>query len=195
MPLPVVSNAYQARLVWTAAAAPRPATNNMYFQASSGGSAPLDVYTALNANVTNNMWNLVGGAAIVSTVVVTPLDGSSAGVVFTTGGPAKWQGSSGDMILQGCQVITERTALGGRSYRGRLYLPWIRENEQTNGVLDATVISSFVQPAWDAFLTAMNGTDFSPVVVSARHATAEPITSYVCRGNLTTQRRRAIRSI
>lgn len=195
MPLPVIPYVFQCRLIWSSSQAPRNASNNLYFKDLAGTAAEVDVFNALDASVTDTMWSQTAGNAKVSQVIVTKLDGLSAGVIFPTGGPTRWTAQGGDIILQGCQVVTIRTLTGGRSFRGRIYLPWVGESEQTNGMFDAAGIASVQQPAWDTFRAAMETANMSPVVVSPLLVDDTQVAAYVCRGNVTTQRRRAIRSV
>lgn len=193
--LPIIPHVFQVKLLWAASDLPKVATNDLYFKDLTNVAAETDVQTALAANVTAGMWTAVYNNAVVTNTIITRLDGVSAGVQFATGGGAKWTGGSGtDPILQGAQVVTLRTLIGGRSYRGRIYLPWISEAAQSKGLVTPATVTS-MQTAWNTFRGAMETAQYSPQVVSALHSTSQQVSAFVVRGNLTTQRRRALRSI
>ena len=164
-----------------------------YIHDLAGTTTELAVYNAVAAAMHANMWNMVNGGGTINTVVVTKLDGVSAGVVFSTGGGAVWQGGgSGEPIPQGCAVVTFRTTQRGRSGRGRVYLPWITEPNQTAGVLSASAVTA-CQTAWDAFATALSTATYPLVVVSGVLGVANLTQSQLVRPFLKTQRRRALR--
>jgi len=193
MPLPVITDTYRAVCRWQCSAAPRVATNHMDFFDSAGGQTPTDLYNDLNANVTASMWELVSSTAAIFEVAITPLDGTSATQVFSTGTPAKWSGSGGsDPILQGCIVNTLGSDFRGPSKRGRLYLPFCGETGQAAGVLTPANVAN-MQTGWVAFHTAMLTAGWVPKIVSEKLNTSVSLREYAIRPFLKTQRRRARR--
>jgi len=79
--------------------------------------------------------------------------------VYTTGLPAAGAGNAAALPSYASAVISKRTILGGRSHRGRMYIPGIPENATINSSLDpghafwagllafaACVITEFVHP-------------------------------------------------
>lgn len=87
-------------------------------------------------------------------------------------------------------LIKKRTGLGGRSGRGRMFVPMTsvgEDNVSPNGVITPAVVTS-LQTAWDALKNGMVPfllhDDLSPVT------TPTPITSLVVDGRIATQRRR-----
>lgn len=70
---------------------------------------------------------------------------------------------------QNAGVITWRTALAGRSYRGRTYVPAIAEGQQTDGTLSTTWqtnAAAFVSALVGAFITNAATNNFRLVVIS-----------------------------
>jgi len=191
-PLPVIADTYRVALNWTNTANSMKATNVMHFQRSGSNSASLS--TALDANVTQAMWGLVSSTASVHDYVITPLDGSSVSFPVITGNPAKYTGigGAGDFIVQGASIIKMLTAKRGRSYRGRLYLPWVPEGAQSNGTLTAGSVTS-VTNAWIAFHTAMTASSWALCIASYKLAYQDPVAALVCEPLIATQRRRLAR--
>jgi len=135
----------------------------MHFQNTTGTITAL--WTALNANVTAAMWNGISSSASIFQVVITPLDGTTATAIFTTGSGAAWSGSAtGDWIPQAAGVIGLKTAHRGRQYQGRLFTPFIAETVVTNGSFSAPLAAT--QVAWDNFRSAMNTSSYPWVVAS-----------------------------
>lgn len=195
MPLPVLPDTYQCRLLWANGAIVKLASNDLYVYDLTPPHTEAEVYSALDAAVLANQWALVSSGSSVEEVVVTKLDGASAGVTFETGSPDKWTGQ-GDTQFQPqcCQVVTLRTGLAGRSHRGRVYLPWINNDASAAGVLNATDVA-LAQAAWTTFVGALNTASFPLVVVSKKLTASFDVTAVKARANATTQRRRALKSI
>ena len=126
--------------------------------------------------------------ASVQDFVYTPLDGSSASTIISHA----FAGISGGDALPASMaiVVTLRTALRGRSYRGRVYCgPHIEsDNDSSGNPVAALITAESVQ--WTNFLTALAGSGVSLVVASYLHASAENVTSVSVDGRWDTQRRR-----
>jgi len=190
MPLPVIANVYRCAFEWVNDNQTSWRATNV-IHVSKSGSTPAAVYTALDTNVTANMWRQTGTDSHIRYVVITPLDGSSVSLSTATGNTAKWSGAltPGDMISQGCEIVKFKTAKRGRNYRGRVYLPWIGESTVANNVITAGNVT-LSQTAWGAFFTAMVAAGFQPVVASYALSTAEAITALEVETNIATQRKR-----
>lgn len=173
-PLPVISNVYRVAFEWTNSDTGLTATNVMHFHAA--GSNPLALITALDAHVTASMWLLQTTHSHIANLIVTPLDGGGVSVPFATGSPAKWTGeqTNEEFSPQVAGIIKLLTAKRGRSYRGRVYLPWVAETSQTNGQL-STGSTASLDTSWIAFHTAMTTAGFDWVVASYKLATAENV--------------------
>jgi hypothetical protein len=106
----------------------------------------------------------------------------------------RWVGGrGGEYIPQAASIVKLRTAKRGRSYRGRIFLPFLPEGGQNNGTLNAGDVAQ-AQTAWDDFVVDIAGNDCSLVVASYKHQTAEVVTTVLVEGEAATQRRRQSRN-
>lgn len=118
----------------------------------------------------------------------TPLDGSSATTIIShplTGGD-----TSDPLPSSVALVVTTRTALRGRSHRGRYYQgPW---GEAQNGAGGRPLSTTVTQLAnqWAGLLTALTGTGVSLVVASYLLSSAQNVTTCTIDQRWDTQRRR-----
>lgn len=191
MPLPVIANTYQVVFNWTYANAPRDASITLHFKDNLGTQDEDDLEAAIEANVTQAMWTNVIGGARINNLRITKLDGTSAGKDYTQPINAKWGGSgAGGAILQGAQVMSLKSATRGPRGRNRVYLPWIAESEQTDGVLTSANVGTMTT-AWVTFVNAMAAQDWWLMAVSAAHNDAHQVVNVTGRSFLATQRRRA----
>jgi hypothetical protein len=167
------------------------ATNVIHvYKAASGTNA---IAVAVDANVVQTMWGSVSDTFSVGNIVVTKLDGLSASYTFATGRPAKWKGNqTGDYIPQGAALVKLQTALRGRSYRGRVFTPFVAEGGQTAGQLTASNVTN-TQNGWDAFHAAMTAAGFTFVVASYKHAIQNPVSTIFAEQPMATIRKRMSR--
>lgn len=188
-PLPVIANVMRVAFTWSDTVGGRTAENVMHFRAGTVTAAELATY--LDGIVSAGMWNQTVTTVGVTQLDITPLDGTSATYTFATGRPAKWSGaiSAGDIIPAGAAIVKLQTAKRGRSYRGRVYLPFVAEGANDSGTLHSTDVDA-LQSAWSAFLTTTESGDVAWVVASYVHATAEDIIAVTAEAELGTQRRR-----
>ena len=79
--------------------------------------------------------------------------------LITSYGTAGVTGANADSLTTSC-VVSLRTALAGRSHRGRQYVPVTATGQITNGVVAAGLVTAF-QNAYDAFkaIYGVGGTD------------------------------------
>jgi len=134
-------------------------------------------------------WNaLAHTSASVQDIVYTPLDGSSASTIITH---AIAGISGGDPLPASVAlVVSLRTALRGKSYRGRVYTgPNIESNNTASGTPGASHVSTLALQ-WTAHLAALAGTGVSLVVASYLHGTAQDVTSVNVDARWDTVRRR-----
>jgi len=95
--------------------------------------------------------------------------------IYITGMPAAGAGNAAALPSYASAVISKRTPTGGRSHRGRMYIPGIPENATLNSSIDpggafwaallafcACVISNFVHP------DPAGGTDLFDLIVYSR---------------------------
>lgn len=195
MALPVIARTFRVALAWVAAP-PASAVNVMHFRTTSSGHTPGDVYNCINAHVTAAMWKTVSDGAAVQTVTVTPLDGSGATLEALTGEPVKWTGGTpGNPIPQSAGIVKLTTALRGRSFRGRVFLPFTSEGAQNAGAIDATLAAA-ATTAWNVFAGAIGAdatTPMSIVVASYKLAAATDVEEIGVELETGTQRRRQTR--
>lgn len=188
MPLPVISTVYRVALIWGHTSGQN-AVNVIHVRRIS--STPAAVAVIVDANVTANMWAQVVNGASVNRLDVTPLDGGGATSSMAVSG-AKWTGSAGavDFVPQAAEVISFKTAVRGRSYRGRIYIPFIGESAISNGAMVGT---GAAQTAWTNFVAAL-GTATTPLVVASyQRALYTDVTTATVKPLAGTERRRQSR--
>jgi hypothetical protein len=161
----------------------------LHFGNTAGTNTSADLYNDLNTNVAVAMWDWVSTGAHVDTVAITPLDGTTATSTFTTGAPAKWTGqASGNApIPQQAGIIKLSTPLRGRSFSGRIFIPFVDESETSGGTL-ADVAA--VNTAWTTFATAMVTAGWALSVASYKLALSTTVTNLLAESKSATQRRR-----
>jgi hypothetical protein len=189
-PLPVIANTYRVAMEWGNSDYPNwIATNVIHLNKSS--SNPAAVAAALEANVAAAMWQVQSTHSTIKNLVITPLDGSSVAFPIATTGGAKWSGnqSNNTPTAQNCNIVKLLTAKRGRSYRGRIFLPWADE-QAVDGNLLHTGNASACTAAWVAFHTAMTAAGFNLVVASYKLATVDNVAALACENYTATQRRR-----
>jgi hypothetical protein len=188
-PLPVIPRVLRVALEWSGDAGQRGA-NVIHIESAVAGSAA-QVMAALDAHVTSGMWGPVCDAASITVVNITPLDGVSATQSFTPATPAHWTGGTGGGCFPAeAAIVKLTTGLRGRSHRGRIFLPFIAEAAQDDGVITGMDV---VQTAWDTFNTDMLADivlNAFMVVASYKLGTASPVASFLGEVLAGTQRRR-----
>jgi hypothetical protein len=189
----VILNTFRVALNWIDTDSGLNATNVMHFRKASADAE--DVANTIDGNVVAGMWGVTRQHAHVHTLEVTPLDGSGATFTFLTGDPAKWSGgdSPGDAIPQMAAIIKLVTSKRGRSYRGRVFIPWVTESNQTAGKIAGAAVTS-LQSAWTTFVSDMDGDSCQLVIASYALATAEDVTAILAESFSGTQRRRLHRT-
>jgi hypothetical protein len=161
----------------------------MHFRSPSSSASAL--WTALNANVTSGMWTQTSNAIGIGEVDITPLDGTGLTLFQQTGLPAKWKGgvTGGDIIPAMSVILKLTTAFRGRANRGRLFLPWVVEGQQTAGVIDATEVTNQTT-AWNTFMAAMASSGHHLCVASYKYALSNDVANLSIESYAGTQRRR-----
>jgi hypothetical protein len=192
MALPVITDTFRCTLHWTHTNGQH-AVNVTHVYAPTKTSAA--VFTAWDTNVANGLWIPVVNGARVTQFDVLPLDGISPTTVNTVASVAKWTGNGGavDFLPQGAALVKLQTGGRGPRYRGRLFLPFLSEQEQSNGAIVAGDLAT-MQTAWNTFRTNMNTAGVALAVASYKHASSSPATSVVCESEIGTQRRRQKRN-
>lgn len=154
-----------------------------------------EIATVLDDSVVANMWNPGDTHSHVNNIVVTPLNGSSNSFTFPTGEPSKWTGGQTTQSIapQVCALVKLTTDVRGRSYRGRVYVPWVSEASTTNGFLDSDTVTA-MQTAWETFQANLATNDTELVVASYLHSTAQEVTALLVESFTATQRKRQKRT-
>lgn len=106
--------------------------------------------------------------------------------------------SGGSTPLNVCMTVTLRTALRGRSYRGRIYHTGLAASQKFDERSWTASIATFVGNAYLTFANAiMTATDSENVVISRQHGNVvlaegvtTAVTEYVGRTRMATQRKR-----
>lgn len=188
-PLPVIADVNRVVLGWTCSGlTSQNAVNVLHF--SAPGKTPAEIFTAFDTNVTAAMWGPVSNTARVQSVDITPLDGSSATLGFVPANVAKWTGlTTGDPIPNSCGLVKLETALRGRSYRGRIYLPDISESATAVGAFTSTLVTNTTN-AWVTFANAMATAGIALGVASYKLSTWHQVLNLALEETMATQRRR-----
>lgn len=191
-PLPVIADVVRVAIDWSNSFVTKPATNVMHF--SAPGKTLAQVFTALDNRVVTNMWCGATVDTKAITVTLTPLDGSGSTLVQPVTPAAKWAGPAvtGDVVPQVAAIIKFATAKRGRSFRGRIFVPFTAEAQQSSGVVTPATVAA-ATAAWATWLTNMNGDGVHPVVASYKLGSAEAITAATAEAMTATQRRRQFR--
>jgi len=211
MPLPVIDDTFQCAMrygtdFWYAV--------NVFNLQSSETNLELIAF-----NLGEEFWkatsiaDMLSATVALSEIAVTPYDNASGATVFAAGalGLSNEAGlASGEVESpQVSGVITWRTPLGGRSFRGRSYIAGFSTAmvDSVDGTLSSLGDSTW-QPAVDTFIDGMNTNlaGFELQVVSLYSGVDEDgkpipreipvttgVTSWVARSALRTQRNRASR--
>lgn len=146
----------------------------MHFKGASTDTLALK--NALDANASANMWIGTSTSTTIYELSITPLDGTSATIVYPVTG-AKWAGTMAhsDYSPASAAVISLKTATRGRRARGRLFIPFQQEAAITNGTIPGALTT--FQTAWDTFRTAMTTALYPLVIASYGHSLHKTKTS------------------
>jgi len=188
MPLPEIASCFRVAFNWFNSTSGGNAENVMHFTCEAGEAS--DVGDAINATMTDDQLNFSSSLTVLQSLSITPLDGTTATLVYpisTIDGATP----SSEGIPNSCAIVTAYTARRGRSYRGRVYLPYLSELASEVGHLK-TAYRDSLQTGWAGWQARLEAQ--SPavtwVVASYKHATAEAITSVHVQEIVGTQRRR-----
>lgn len=183
--LPIIENVYRCALNWTGAA--QTAENVIHIQQDGGSSD--SVFAGLNDAQSTHMFESASSSTGVYSVSITPLDGSSVTSDYIAPS-TDWNGNTGGNWSPAVAVtIKMLTAIRGRSFRGRLYLPFTADSAQENGSIGGSMAGTMAN-AWADWLAALADETLVPVVASYKLAVATPIVSILPQLGCSTQRRR-----
>jgi hypothetical protein len=192
-PLPIIANTYRCALNWRDVATGQTAENVIHVRKAS--SSAMGIFTALDGSVSFDCWASVRNSCEVASVSITPLDGTSPTVEFVASG-SQWigAGGTGDLLPQVAALVKLTTATRGRSYRGRVFLPFTAEGITASGALDNTTVTA-LQTGWDNLLSTLSSTFTAKLVVASyRLQTAADVTAVLAERETGTQRKRQQRN-
>jgi len=187
VPLPTIADVFQVVWNWEHPTAGF-AKNVMHFR-NAGANSAGDLASKIEANIASGQFNSVAEDAQVDVLTIRELDGSSAAFDFTVdiGGGA----AGDDPVPATCCLVSLKTALAGKSFRGRTYLPFTAEVSQADGMVTSDVAGMNV--AWDTWRLAMTADEWPLVVASYTLESSEDVVALLVETPLATQRRRQSR--
>jgi hypothetical protein len=173
VPALVVPNTVQVRLIWTVTGTPF-AVNVLHFRNVTG----VVVNQVLADNIATEIetaWGLAVGvsgninsATGITRVDIRNLDEPSQPEYSGTVTGAVGNGSAEMLPKQVSLVATLRTALAGRSYRGRVYVPGFTESANSAGGVASVTAMSIAEGLVGNIRSGMAGLDLLMGVVSTR---------------------------
>lgn len=190
--LPIIADTFRCTLNWTNGAG-QIAENVIHIRTNTPGHPQSDIFELLQDTITTNMWASTGIGAVIQSVDILPLDGVTATQNFVTGGGAQWGGGGVGQIMPAVATIVKLTTPHrGRSYRGRVYVPFTSEAAAAAGVLDpGTQALQFTD--WTLFPQNLGLDATTPselVVASYKLALATDVSAVSVESFFGTQRRR-----
>jgi hypothetical protein len=93
---------------------------------------------------------------------------------------------------QAAGIITWRTAMVGRMYRGRTYMPAVPEFNSDDGIIDGTLIAAYSAYAYQMLQGMQQAVGASMVIYHKTPHTYTPVTASLVRSIVYTQRRRTV---
>lgn len=189
MPLPVIDNTYRVALRWRNTDTLTEAVNVMHFVKT--GSDPLDIVTTWDDHADGDMWSCMGTHTELYELDVTPLDGTSTTFPWPTPLTTDYKGqrTTNQPLPQVACVVKLVTLVRGRSYRGRVFLPFVDESETNAGRID-TDAQSTMQAAWVAFHTALEADGMHLAIASYKLSVVTNVAAILVERDTATQRRR-----
>ena len=109
-------------------------------------------------------WDTAVQPAMPTTLSLTSIKGTDMSsqtgptITYATGLPLAGLSGSPSLPNNCALVITKRTALRGRSFRGRLYMPGLVEADVTNNNVSGAQVAAFIV-MWNNFLVCDMGDD------------------------------------
>ena len=148
-----------------------------------------EIISQISANNVNDNWSDDIRLDTVEVKFGPNSTGPSAEVVAGLGGGISGECSAPNTAF----LIRKLTSTGGRTGRGRMYIPGVAESQVTLGGNLVSPYAADVGATWEAFRTDMSSAGAVPVLL---HGPGSPvstpliITSFLCDAKVATQRRR-----
>jgi len=127
---------------------------------------------------------------------IAPLPKRDA-VISAEGAGSGTQEDVDQMPTQVAGLLTLRTGLAGRAKRGRAYLPFFNEHQNTTVARPEATVAAYLDDFglhWSTAITvvgAAGSATIEPVIFHRSNLTADRITAWVSRNHWGTQRRRS----
>jgi hypothetical protein len=193
-PLPVIPGVKRVAMRWNCLG--QTAVNVIHIATTNEVATAEATAQLFQDHATVAMWNILSLDAKLQQLDVTPLDGGSATVSHVLPDAAPFHGvGDGDFLPSSAVLIKLTTAIRGKSYRGRIFLPFPPETSVANGSITVGSAGT-LGAAWAAFGAALVTDATTPahmVVASYKLATATPVIAWTGEVVLGTQRRRQTR--
>ncbi len=189
MALPVIANVFRVVLNWNHIDGVQPHNvMNVFSDSVDVADIATTMVDAMESG--SHLFDCVSSAYHIDSIDVTPLDGTSGGVVTVfTEGPGG--GASGDPIPSVAGVLALGTGFRGPANRGRLFLGPVGEGVVAGGFLTGYADMS---AGWAAFGGALHDAGIDLGVASYVHSTFHLATSYRMDNQIGTQRRRLLQT-
>lgn len=184
-PLPVIDDVFRTAWNWTSLT--QQAVNVMNWLDTSGAQSPQDFVDDVEAEFDAVLFQMTD--AQINDFSITKLDGVSATQIIAPTSPLLGNGAGPDFIPAASACLSIRTAKRGRSFRGRMYHPFVSENRQTQGTFDPADVALCVNQ-WNLFGAAMAIRGWNLGVASYLLSEFNAATSVSMDQTLCTQRRR-----
>lgn len=115
---------------------------------------------------------------------------------FSSTGQGSGVGDGNPLPTQTCGVITLRTSLGGPRYRGRVYVPFASEGQNSVDGLPEAAYITLLNNLGAKLIAGMtpgsggNTVDMLPIIYSRKFGTSQDVITFVSRSKWGTQRSR-----
>lgn len=199
--LPPVPHVSKVNLVWRVH--DRQCRNTLHYRNANLGSPPVAsdigprIVALVGAGIKGALFNGVWLDAIEA---IQLSDVNLPVTTYTTGLPVAMTGTGTMLPNSAAAVVSLRTGLRGKSYRGRAYQPGVIANGSDNNTIAGSAQAA-IQAFWQSLVTldppGGTGDSYHLVIVSYwanKVLRADPVvtdvTTAICRGEWGTQRRR-----
>lgn len=192
MPLPVIADIFRVEFNFLSQMGAPGVQNVLNVRCTTSGD-PADVADVVDgamAGLSEDPWDCLSEDYVATTILVTPLDGSTAGLVHPLANTPQG-GGTGDKIMQGAGLISLRTTQRGSRGRGRLYIGPITEEKQDSGIIGLATQTAMTTGWGEVFAAMLLATPrVEPGVASYLHADWHELQSLSVDRIIATQRRR-----
>lgn len=189
-PLPTIGNCVRCDLDWGLVGGVRShSTFHVITNTTDIEQLGQDIGSAFD-DATNNAWKFLYTGYSTTEILLTPLDGDSAGITVPLGVSLAGAGGGG-LLPAVAACVSFRTITRGPKGRGRIYLGPCGEADVGDGLVSTSIRLDTVD-AWVEFNENLAATSSAASlgVASYTHATVDGVTSISMRPAAATMRRR-----